>query len=63
MGAETVELSLEVVRIVERSVLVSDGDVTEWLPLSQVEFDEDTPEGETIVFTIPEWLATEKGLV
>jgi hypothetical protein len=53
---KTVELYLELIHQTEKAYLVSDGDNNIWLPKSQVEYD-----GEE--FSIPEWLAIDKGLV
>lgn len=35
---------------------------TYWLPKSQVKLDQDGGVGDTCIFTLPEWLAIEKGL-
>ena len=34
-----------------------------WLPKSQVYLEQDAGVGDTVVFTIPEWLAIEKELI
>ena len=63
---------LYVHRETERAWLVSetgdDSDATIWLPKSQVETDErnvaiDKQESTIYEFTVPEWLAREKGLI
>lgn len=49
----------------ERAILVSDdgdNDKAVWLPKSQVEFVQ-KPGSDVIEVTLPEWLATERGLV
>lgn len=47
------------------AVLVSDDGEEKnavWLPRSQIEI-EQTREGRTIIVTVPEWLAMDKGLI
>lgn len=53
---ERVELKLDIKQETDKAYLVSDGDVTVWLAKSQVNYDGDE-------FSVPEWLAKEKGLV
>lgn len=55
------EINLEILRESDRAILVSDGDVQEWLPKSQLEYDGEV--GQTVVVTMPEWLAKEKNLI
>jgi hypothetical protein len=59
-----VDLTLQLVQQTERAILVSedgDPDKAVWLPKSQVEFEEVRPGIADV--TLPEWLATERGLV
>jgi len=60
-----VEIDLELIRKSPAAYLVSDGEIEEWLPKSQVEVDsnDDLEEGQTYLFIIPEWLAFNKGFV
>lgn len=51
------DIACEVRRESERAWLIFDGSVEVWLPKSLAE---DNGDG---TFTLPEWLATEKGLV
>lgn len=44
------------------AILVHDGDVQVWLPKGQIEIEE-TGDGKTVIVTLPQWLAEEKGLV
>lgn len=48
----------------EKAVLFHTGDKTEaaWLPLSQIEISETGFEG-IVTVSLPEWLATDKGLI
>lgn len=48
----------------EKAVLFHTGDKTEaaWLPLSQIEIGETGFEG-IVTVSLPEWLATDKGLI
>ena len=50
----------------DMAVLVNDGTEELWIPKSQIEEDlnwDDFEKEDEIEFTIPEWLAIEKGLV
>ena len=48
----------------DHAILVHDGKREAWLPLSQIEDADDVLEpGHHVELLIPEWLATEKGLV
>jgi hypothetical protein len=53
---ETVEIEAELIRETELAYLINDGEIECWVPKSLTEHD-----GES--FTMPEWLAQEKGLV
>jgi len=44
------------------AIQVHDGDKLVWLPKSQIEVEE-TGDGKTVIVTLPQWLAEEKGLV
>lgn len=54
--SDLVDISAEVRRETDKAWLIFDGDREVWLPKSQAERDRNT-------FTMPEWLATEKGLI
>lgn len=58
------EVTVRLVQQTERAILVNDSDDPDkavWLPKSQVEFEEKA--GDIVEVTLPEWLATERGLV
>jgi hypothetical protein len=55
--AELVDISAEVRMETEKAWRLHDGAVTEWVPKSQVE---DNGNG---TFTMPEWLAKDKGFI
>ena len=57
------EFDVEIVQLSGRAVLVDDGTVRAWLPLSQVEHDGELWEGMTTTIIIPEWLASVKEFV
>ena len=57
----TTEITVEILRESERAIFVTDGTVEEWLPKSQIEYD-DTGSN-VVVITLPEWLAQEKNLI
>lgn len=62
--SDLVDLTMRLHHETAKAVLVSDdGDKAHavWLPLSQVEI-EHKPKG-IVVVTLPEWMATDKGLV
>lgn len=66
MDEETVDVYVGIVRETEKAWLVTDGmeEYAIWIPKSQVEFDKEDPEeGDTVLMTIPKWLAIDKGLV
>jgi hypothetical protein len=62
-----IEIDVEVRRVTASAILIHDGKREAWIPKSQVSDWTDGPDdapgtGTTSIF-IPEWLATEKGLV
>lgn len=57
-----IDLTVELRRETEKAVLVTDGGDAVWLPRSQIEIDL-TDDGKAHVVTLPEWLASEKGLL
>ncbi len=60
-NTEQIEITVEILRESDRAILVSDGDVQEWLPKSQIEYEGEV--GQTVVVTIPTWLAQDKNLI
>ncbi len=58
---EPVEVFCLVEAKTDMAILVSDGTVQAWVPLSQVREMEERDGG--VVITIPEWLAIDKGFV
>ena len=64
----TVEVDADIVRQTELAICIYDGSKTVWLPKSQLidpapdEIGE-YRDGDSLIITIPEWLAIEKGLV
>ena len=59
---DDVEVTVEILRESEKAYQVTDGDTICWLPRSQVK-DMEFLRGTTHEMLIPEWLATEKGLI
>lgn len=53
---ETVEVNAELVHETELAYLIDDDGKRHWLPKSKTEYDG------KVTFTIPDWMATEKGL-
>lgn len=57
MSDRLVDIAVEVKGETDKAYRVFDGDKTEWVPKSQVENNNDG------TFTMPEWLAQEKGFI
>jgi hypothetical protein len=55
--SDIVDIACEIRAQTDRAIQIYDGTVTVWLPLSQVEIGDDG------TVAMPEWLATEKGLL
>ena len=60
---EKIEICLEIKKETEKAFLVTDGDVEEWLPKSQIELDQNGGEGDTVIITMPEWMAEKKEFI
>lgn len=61
----TIDLTMRLHHETDRAVLVSDDGEEKhavWLPKSQIEYEKAKSPGHVVV-TLPEWLATDKGLV
>jgi hypothetical protein len=59
--SDLIDIAVTIKRRSEKAVLVDHGGKEDaWLPLSQIEIDEDAT-GTTI--TLPEWLAVDKGMI
>jgi hypothetical protein len=56
-GSGLTDIAAELLYETEKAYRISDGVNTEWVPKSQVENNNDG------TFTMPEWLAKEKGLI
>lgn len=57
-----IEIAIEVIARTDDALRVTDGNVREWIPRSQISDyvgDKDSPE----TIFIPEWLAIKKGLI
>lgn len=61
MAKDTTEITVKILHESEHDILVTDGDVQEWLPKSQIEKIHQTGTTETI--TLPTWLAQYKNLI
>lgn len=55
--SDLIEIAGELRRETEKAFLIFDGDKQVWLPKALVEQDDDN------TFSMPEWLALEKGLI
>lgn len=61
---EEVTLPLEIKQETDSAMLVSDGDIEAWLPLSLAIAEPWTsPERRVVDVTMPEWLALDRGLI
>lgn len=61
-----IEFDLEFVEQTPEAYLVSNSEIEEWIPKSQVVVrfsDEDLENGKVYIFSIPEWLAYNSGLI
>ena len=57
--SDLIDIALDTIGETEKGVKVRDGDGKEcWLPKSQIEYDAGTK-----TYTMPEWLAKEKGFI
>lgn len=64
MSNEPVVIEAELTAHTDMAWMIDDGDDAVWIPRSQCQCDSENPEhGETYEFTLPEWLALEKGLI
>lgn len=59
---KTVEIFVEIKRRAQKAVLVSDGAVEVWLPLSLIDIEPGNKYNQATI-TLPEWLAKEKGVI
>lgn len=65
MRSNIVDLTVIYHHETEKAVLVSDAEGSDkvWLPKSQIEIEGDRSRGSIVTITLPEPLATEKGLI
>lgn len=64
--SDLIDITVQLHHETERAILVSDGgdpDKAVWLAKSQIEFSPIKDQSGVIEVTLPEWLATERGLV
>lgn len=59
---EMVEIDVEVIAKTDAAILITDGDMETWIPLSQIFDPEDYEEDNSYTIEIPVWLAIGKGL-
>lgn len=59
---EMVEIDVEVIAKTDAAILITDGDMETWIPLSQIFDLEDYEEDNSYTIEIPVWLAIGKGL-
>lgn len=59
------DITLEVLAKSDRALLLTDGDVEEWIPVSQIdEVDVDyISKGDTLPFAIKRWILEDKGFI
>lgn len=64
MKSDVIDIDGAIEARTDKAVLFHTGNKSEaaWLPLSQIEIDETGIPG-IVTVTLPEWLATEKGLI
>jgi len=62
--SKDIEICVEIKRETDAAFLVTDdGNSQSWLPKSQIQTDQNCEPGDTVIFTMPEWLAIDKGFV
>jgi hypothetical protein len=62
---DTIPVSVIFQKETERAICVREEEDGEdiWLPLSQIEWDEEADRGDSITIVAPEWLLEDKGLL
>ncbi len=60
---EIIEIAVEVRHETDAALLVFDGKTEAWIPKSSVSDQSERDDGSIETIFIPEWLATEKGLL
>ena len=63
MSNEMVEVYGTIIHETNESILLTDGDIEAWLPLSQISYDASCGVGDEVIVEVPEWLAFEKNLI
>jgi hypothetical protein len=64
MEQEMVDIEGDIIQATNMAIFVAYGEEEEWLPISQIEFDETAiMTGEVTTIKLPRWLAEEKGFV
>jgi hypothetical protein len=58
-----IEILLEIKAETTKAYLFSDGVFEEWIPKSQVVLDCDGGRGDTVVVTMADWIAEDKGFI
>jgi len=58
-----VEITVDILKRTPMAILVDDGDVQEWIPLSLIEEEPEKGDVLGVEISIPEWLAIDKGFV
>ena len=59
----SVEITVDIIKRTPMAVLVDDGDVQEWIPLSLIDEEIDEDDNIAVEISIPEWLAIDKGFI
>lgn len=60
---EMVEITGIIEARTDSAILLNDGDIEEWIPLSQIELEFEVDVGEEVGILMPEWLAFDKGFI
>ena len=63
MSDEIVEIYGTIIHETKESILLTDGDIEFWLPLSQINYDAQCGVGDEVVVEVPYWIALDKNLI
>jgi len=63
MNDEMVEIYGTIIHETNESILLTDGDIEFWLPLSLIEYDARCGVGDEVMVEVPYWLCVDRDLI
>lgn len=63
MSDEIVEICGTIIHETDESILLTDGDIEFWLPLSLITYDAQCGVGDEVIVEVPYWLCVEEELI